>query len=184
MCVRRLGPTLAALVAPVLLLSLAACTDDPVAPGPVTPSSPAESASPSAEASKDPLADETPHEFLRRWVEVQNEMEVTGDTDAFLALSHNCEYCTTFARRLRQIYGDGGWVKTKGWRITSIRREGKLPHGEVSLDFFISSAPTSYAEDTSAKVQRLPGSRSIRYRIQMKPTSAGWVVTYLIQVAQ
>jgi len=182
MRVRRPGPTLAALV---LLLSLAACTGDPIAPGPLTPSpSPAGSATPSARASEDPLADETPQEFLRRWVEVQNRMQTTGDTARFLALSDGCADCEAIAQRLSAIYDKGGWVKTSGWTITSIQAPRRLSKTEIGMDFSVSSAPTEFVEAAGAAVQHLDGASRVHMLIQAKRSGGRWKATLLTQVAQ
>ncbi|CUR57032.1 exported hypothetical protein [metagenome] len=183
MCVRRFGPTLAALVAPVLLLSLAACTEDPIAPEPVTPSSPAESASPSTEASKDPLAVETPQEFLRRWVEALNRMTATGETSAFLELGHGCRSCARSADLMGGIYRRGGWVRTDGWTLVKVIKVDQTRGPAVRIEFLISSASSTFKKSRRAETQTLEGGR-VRYELTLRSLAAGWRATGLSQVAQ
>ncbi len=116
------GASLAALV---MGIAVTGCTGDEPQPDPTpivaspteSPSespTPSESAPPEAESAKD---------FIRRFVAVQNEAQVTGDVKEYRSLQRKCPPCMSLADRVESIYADGGWIKTDGWKIRAIRRE-------------------------------------------------------------
>ena len=82
------------------------------------PESPSTSTSPSPEA-------ETAEEFIRRWVEVGNAMQNSGDTDEYRSLSRGCTACIATADQIDQIYKDGGRVETAGWTPVELDRRSK-----------------------------------------------------------
>ena len=63
------------------LLALAGCSDDSSSAGPdPSPSVSSSEPSPSPTETEDA---ESPEEFVRRWVDVDREMQNSGDTDAY-----------------------------------------------------------------------------------------------------
>ena len=88
MAVRRIvAGTLAALVLPACLSGCgggSSVADPPVA------------SSPSSPTSSDPPAHETAEHFIRRWAEVEKQMENTGRTAAYVAMSGRCKACASW----------------------------------------------------------------------------------------
>lgn len=157
-------------------LLLAGCSDDP-APEPKMPDPTPSSSAPSPTESETAEA-ESPEEFVRRWVEVSNEMQRTGDVDAYLKISGECRPCKQVARQVASAFEAGGYVKTKGWTVRSItdRSGGGKPIYDVRVD----SAPTELKASKSGKPSRLPGG-DLTYRFRLN-REAPWQLMQLTQV--
>ena len=86
------------------LLALFGCSDDSSSSAdPPSPTPTSTSTSPTPDA-------ETPEEFVRRWVEVSNEMQNTGKTGEYRSLSRGCRPCTAVADQVEGYFGAGGYV--------------------------------------------------------------------------
>jgi hypothetical protein len=163
-------------------LALSACSDDPE---PILTPTPTETPttttpSPTESESAEP---EDPKEFIRRWVDLNTELQNTGETKDFLAAStKNCEPCHAIADRMTTIYSTGGFVRTDGWTVMSIRalNPGATKHAEffVRLD----SAPTEYRETADGPVESFPGGESL-YRFVLTLRGDQWMVSDYIQRA-
>lgn len=159
MSVRRM--LAAAFAAPLLL---AGCQQE--APEPKLPEPSA------APTTKEPVKDEKPEEFIRRWAELETEMENTGEVDDYLAISGGCESCVSLAQAIEEYYEAGGYVKWGGWDIKSIKPWGKAKnHYELKVD----SAPTEYKESESGPVKTLEGGPSAQL-LRIKRVGGGWRV--------
>lgn len=111
-----------ALAASVLL---AGCSDKaeptPKMPEPTTSSSPEPTESQTPEA-------ESPEDFIRRWVQVGDEMQVTGKTERYRAITHSsCKACRTFEKAVRDVYASGGSIEFAGTKVDRIVRREKAP---------------------------------------------------------
>lgn len=168
---RALALTLAV---PVLL---AGCSDDPE-PTPKMPEPTSSSPTPTPTEAEEPEA-ESPEEFIRRWVEVNTRMQNSGEVEEYAELSSKCRPCLQTAKRVEQIYADGGFVKTEGWILGNVvDRSGAS--GNPVLDLEIESSPTTFKERAKAETQKLPGG-DIVMRVRLTPT-APWQVVRLTQV--
>lgn len=161
-------------LAPLLLTG---CSDgDPEAePTPKMPDSssstptPTESESPEVESAED---------FVRRWVDVSNEMQQTGETSAYLEISGKCRPCKQVAQQVASAFEAGGYVRTDGWTIKSIKdRSGG---GKPIYDVRVNSAPTELKASKTSKPSRLPGGDLV-YRFRLND-EAPWQLTQLTQV--
>ncbi len=145
---RRPISALTALTA--VLLSLSACNGDPepqVADPTSEPPTSEPTTSPTATEStptepptSEPPEKETAQEFLRRWQEAANEMQVSGVSDKFRALNADCESCDVFAGNVDRIYEAGGFIRTDGGTISGIERWGKVNEWPT-FDVRVESAP-------------------------------------------
>lgn len=159
---------------PVLL---AGCSDDPERT-PKMPDPTSSSPTPSPTESEEPEA-ESPEEFIRRWVEANTRMQNSGEVEEYSALSSKCRPCLQTARRVEQIYANGGFVKTGGWIVGKvIDRSGAT--GNPVLDLEIESSPTTFRERAGVDTQKLPGG-DIVMRVRLS-SSAPWQVVRLTQV--
>src|SRR6478736_10431719 len=94
---------------------LAGCTDDPE-PKPKIPETTSSSPTPTPTESETPEA-ESPEDFIRRWVKVGDEMQKTGKTAEYDAMSPNCKACQGFVDSVEEVYGAGGSAEFAGTRI-------------------------------------------------------------------
>jgi hypothetical protein len=162
MSVRR---TLAAtLVAGVLL---AGCSDDPE-PTFEPPASPSPSESESSSAKPEA---QSPEEFIREWFALNTEMQNSGETEAFLAVSLQCDPCSKLAKQVEEIYGAGGSIRLRGQSVERVRRIGS---GEFSV--VVNAAPTVYTESESAPETRLPGGPN-EYRMFLRKRDGAWMIS-------
>ncbi|GAA4805850.1 DUF6318 family protein [Nocardioides caeni] len=160
-----------------LTLLLLGCTDDDVGPGEATstwtPSGTIETA-PTAAESSDPdaaPANETARQFIRRWVELGNQMQATGETDAFLAVAGpDCDACHEFATKVEQIYTAGGSIT--GGQELILRLE---PESHTQWLVTTEASPTTYTDDVSASPSTLPGGR-FQSRVHLVRGHHGWIV--------
>lgn len=158
-------------------LLLAGCTDEPE-PTPKMPDPTTSSSTPTPTETETPEA-ESAEDFIRRWVAVNTDMQNTGDVDEYLALSRQCEPCLQTAERIRQMYANGGFVRTEGWMVRRIIDRSGATGGPV-LDLRIESSPTEFKERAGAKTESLPGG-DIVMRVRLS-RDAPWHVVRLTQV--
>lgn len=159
-------------------LLLAGCSDDPE-PTPKIPDPTTSSPTDPVTETETPEA-ESPEDFIRRWISVNTEMQNTGDTDAYLALSAKCRPCKATADRVEEIYAGGGFVRTKGWIVRGVMDQTGASGGPI-LDLAIESSPTEYKESPDAALQSLPGGQ-LTMRVRLNKAQP-WQVVQLTQVA-
>jgi len=169
---RALALTLAV---PVLL---AGCSDDPE-PTPKMPDPTSSSPSPEPTETEEPEA-ESPEEFVRRWVEVDRDMQNTGNTSEYERISGKCKTCMSVAMRIEKIFANGGFVKTKGLTVLSVEDQAGTS-GRRVVDVRVRSAPTVYKESTDGRERRFPGG-TITYRMRLN-AGPPWQLVQLTQLA-
>src|SRR5688500_905976 len=96
-------------------LLLAGCTDDPE-PTPKIPDPTASSSPPSPTETETPEA-ESAEDFIRRWVEAGDEMQVTGETDEYDGMTPKCRPCQAFVENVSEVYSAGGNAEFAGSKI-------------------------------------------------------------------
>jgi len=172
----RLRILAAALALPLALsgglsVALTACGGDPAAPPPLTPApSTASSPTPTQQA-------ETAEEFIRRYQAAADQMQISGDTAAYLALTQTCESCEDFAHSVEDIYSHGGNIKYGGTEILFIKhRAGK------TYDYRVSSGPTEYRQRAGGPLKRLNGGE-VTMSVELVRASHGWLVSASFQLA-
>ena len=109
------------------VLALAGCGGDDPTPQVAEPTPTASvSASPSASAAVEKEAwekktDDGAVAFVEHWLEVFNEMQVTGEQSELRAISSgDCETCSNFFESADAVYKSGGSIKTEGWTVDQI----------------------------------------------------------------
>jgi hypothetical protein len=163
----------------LLSLLLSGCSDSSSSlssadPPPHTPSSSSPAPSPTEEP-------ETPEEFVRRWVDADNEMQNTGETAKYRKLSSLCRPCIEVADQVERYYAAGGYVKTEGWTIKSLSTEGSAKSQLVRLA--VVSTPTEVVEAKGKPVIRLEGGEGT-YLLSLKARGPSWVLDDLEAAAQ
>jgi hypothetical protein len=170
-----MGPrrTLAGLLAAPALLLSGCGSDSSVADPPVQ-------SSPTSSPTGDPPAHETAEHFIRRWAEAEKQMENTGTTEHYMALSRRCRACATLAHLVSRYYANGGFIRWDGWEILSIR---KYPSSRRGISFAVrsNSSPTHYRASADADVQRLAGG-PITYVLTLASEESSFLVTSKAQL--
>jgi hypothetical protein len=170
----RVRRTLAALLAVPTLL-LAGCGGGSSVADPPGSSSPT-----SSPPTTRPPARESPQHFIRRWADAEKQMENTGKTKQYLALSKGCDACRKLARTVSRYYSAGGYIRWNGWTISSIT---KYPASGSAIAFAVhsNSAPTDYKTSKSDSTKHLRGG-SIAYVLQLEPPRGPYTVTAKAQL--
>lgn len=163
-----------AVVGPLLL---AGCTGDPE-PTPKIPDPTTSSSTPSPTDSETPEA-ESAEDFIRRWSEALQVMQVTGQTEDFDALGPNCESCRAASDRVKEIYEGGGAIKWDGWQVLKIAPNGKAPNEFRVVE---QSSPTRFRESPDADWQTLPGGRTTHV-IELEQVGTSWLVVRTAELA-
>ncbi len=155
-----------ALAVPLLL---AGCTEeeptpnipDPTTSSPTSP--PPESETPEAESAED---------FIRRWVEASDEMQVTGETADYSSYDREiASRADSCADRVEQIYDAAERFVCEGLDDPQHR-----PTGDGAAEFRSSrssSAPTLQRDESQgANVQTLAGGPSLTLQLELRETAA------------
>ena len=122
MLVRRV---VAAFVVCSVLVALAGCAEGEPEPKMPEPTSSASSPTP-VETSDEP-EQESAEDFIRRWVEVGDQMQVTGSVAEYAAITPKCDACQAFVRNVEQVYARGGFAEFAGSEFVRITRAGAEP---------------------------------------------------------
>lgn len=112
---QRVSATLVAITMGLALL--AGCAEDE--PEPKFEAEPTTAPSTPADAN---TQKETVKEFLTRWAKVESDMQNTGKTEEYLALSPGCQPCEAFASSLEDMYAKGGYIRTEALSIDKVKR--------------------------------------------------------------
>jgi hypothetical protein len=163
------------------LLALAGCSDDSSSAGP-DPSPTAESSSPSPSPT-DTQDSETPEEFVRAWVDLSNEMQNSGETENYRAISSRCRPCIAVADQVESYFAAGGHVRTDGWDIRTIEISAAGPKDQVTATVDVDVAPTEYLEAAGGDVKHLDGGHVVEL-LTLEPEKESWAVIDLEQQAQ
>jgi hypothetical protein len=152
--------------APKFSTSPTVTSSAPTSPAPVTSSS--------------APAQETPEAFIRRWAQIDTEMQNSGDTTAFDAITHTCKPCAQAAAKVESYYKAGGYIKFGGHQILDITRVQQAT-GDV-FDVAVRDRPTEYKQSAGAPVSNLAGGPAM-LEFTLKRRDSGWNITYLTQLA-
>lgn len=159
-----------ALVVPLLL---AGCSEDPeprpqmpdpTSSSPTPEPTPTESETPEAESAED---------FIRRWVEVGDEMQVTGETAEYDAMTPDCRPCQSFVQNVADVYQAGGTAEFDGSRIVQIRRVGDAPPTFT----LTKDLPETVINNASGDTETLPAGRTT-LRVTLGREAGAYVVTH------
>ena len=170
---QRIRRTAVALALSSVVLSLAACSDDE--PGPKAAEEPtAVETTPVAEQ-------ETPEEFIRRWNDVLNSMQ-EGDTGEWRSMTPECDGCARSADFIDEVYANGGYVKTDGRRVLSVKETSADESGLV-FSVRTKSAPTELRRSSTAPIERMDGGTA-ELQVRIKQDAATWKFVDMWQVPE
>jgi hypothetical protein len=173
--VRRLSRAVAVTIA---LSVLTACGNDPEPRFEADPSpSPTPSSSPTADDPEpwEEKSDEGAIAFVEHWIDLFNEMQLSGETADFRALgTPSCEACDNFVAITDSLYENGSTVRSEGWSV----RAADLPAGQKGADRDVSVVIDQASEVITApdgSEDRNP-SGQITVVARLTWTSQGWRV--------
>ncbi|WP_137293564.1 hypothetical protein [Nocardioides dongxiaopingii] len=181
---RHLAAPLAALA---LALCLGACTDDPEPkvedPPSSTPSvDPVTSAPPTSEPTSEPPSDETPEEFIRRFQAASFDMQSSGDSGPYRALTQNCRSCDNLADSVDGVYADGGTVEISPGSVHNLqilsRRKGTLV-----IEYDLRIGPTVIFDRDGEVTQEFAGGVS-QFQLNIRRQEGTWRVLRINTLAQ
>ncbi|MCF6376410.1 hypothetical protein L2K70_02220 [Nocardioides KLBMP 9356] len=152
------------------VLLLAGCTDDPD-PTPKIPEPTSSSPSPTASESETPNA-ESAEDFIRKWAAVEAQMENTGETAEYRAMSKGCKACSELADNVERVYEAGGYLKWDGWQIKRITQREFQDNQYVVK---VVSRPTEYKESSNGAVKKLAGGPGA-HLLTLKTLGDSWLV--------
>ena len=133
-------------------LCLSGCSDSSSSSASSDPPSPS-SSSPSPSPTEQP---ETPEAFVRRWVELANQLGRDGNPAPLLEASHRCDDCTSIATGVAEIYAGGGWIRGGDWRLVgAIELEDHGPR--VTCNFRLAVEAGRYKASEDSPIQDTPG---------------------------
>ncbi|WP_148615534.1 hypothetical protein [Nocardioides rubriscoriae] len=161
----------------LLVLGLGGCSDaDPqvadLASDPPSPTATPASDPPSSSPTEDPKP-ESAKAFLRRFGDLERDMQNSGDTQPYRAISDGCVGCDSLADAVDAYYAAGGAIRWSGWKVLSIRSYDRSRNAFLLV---VDSTPTVYREAANAPEKRLPGGQS-KYVLELERKGDSWLVT-------
>lgn len=175
----RRTPLVAVLSVVIGLLAACAGGGDGDATAPMSPGAPSPSSS--ASSSRTTIAPrpdltvappgETAEQFIRRWIELGNWMQTTGETGPVLALSGpDCDTCRAFARKIEALYAAGGESRGGEETVLSLTKESPTQWVVRSR-----VAPAVYRESRGGPEKSLSGG-VFRSRLYLVKFDGRWTV--------
>jgi Family of unknown function (DUF6318) len=117
--------------------------------------------------------------FARFWVDTVNKATDTGNTTAMKSLAtRSCTTCAGFAHTLDKIYGAGGQVVSKGWKIQSLVPIANQPASQPGLELGIQLSPQTVTRRKGAKPKAYTGGVQ-NFRFFMIREGSYWLVQRL-----
>jgi len=96
--------------------------------------------------------------FVRHYIETLNYTTATGDTSTLAALDDgSCRSCSAIIGRVRNVYGAGGSIESRGWVIKSLAVVGQPKRPLVDAGLLLS--PQSVTKQRGDRPVRFKGGR-------------------------
>ena len=112
--------------------------------------------------------------FARYWIDTLNEATTSGDTKQLKRISQpSCEVCTDFAKRLDDIYANGGRVETEGFQVKQIANEANVEPPGAGVSVILTATPQTVVESKGAKPRKIEGG-DVRFRLIMLRQGEHW----------
>lgn len=171
-----------------LALSLAACSEDEPEPE-VGPTESTSSSTPDTSPTEPPEKEAWEKNtragavaFVKHWIAVFNDAQDDGDVAELRALSSpKCVTCNNFADRAEAIYKDGGFYKSKGWRVlrATIGPKFGLPRNVTKMLVKMLRGAERSRESATAEVVTNPDSTG-DYEARVEWVNDAWRLERLV----
>lgn len=114
--------------------------------------------------------------FAQYWIDTLNAATVSGNTKKLRTLQKkSCKVCSDFAQRLDGIYGAGGHVESKGFRVKSLVSEAGIPPPGAGVSAGLRTSPETVYERKGAKPEKHQPS-DLRLRLIMVRSGDHWLM--------
>lgn len=153
-------------------LLLAGCSDGDPEPSPTPKMPESTSSSPSASESETPEA-ESAEDFVRRWVQAGDEMQVTGKTDEYSSMAPKCVPCQAFVKNVRDVYDNGGSAEFAGSKLVQLKLEDDAPPTLV----LTKDVPKTTIHRADGSTEVLPAGRTTLVVTLGRDSNKNYVVT-------
>lgn len=170
---------LATALATLLVVALAGCSgDDPkpryADPSSTPPSSPSSTPPSTPPTTTPPDEPESAKDFLRRWQDEAFDMQTSGDTTAYRAMTRRCADCDAYADQVDSIYKGGGAITAGPSKVKRIHKVGEVDMTLI-YEFDVIAGSTQIRDAGGAVVQRLPGGLG-RFQVNVEQFADDWKV--------
>jgi hypothetical protein len=176
--VRSLRLALASLLAAAVLIASSGCSDDPSAPSltastqPVTSSSPTESETTSTKP-------QSPIKFVRAWVDAENVAINSGDVTPLLTFeAQSCFNCKQLLKPIKRIYGAGGFIHSKGWRMEHANAVDSGGNS-VLVTMLVATSVEIVRPSEGAPIERHKPDK-LGFSLTLTPKAGSWVITEVL----
>ncbi|MGL5823923.1 MAG: hypothetical protein ACRCYU_03650 [Nocardioides sp.] len=160
----------------VLVLGLAGCSDDaPESAGWPTPTPRPTPPAPTPDPIRDIRRVKTAEEFIRLWDRTETEMLTTGNTKVYRAITEGCVPCRQSAKDVEGFYAKGGYVRTEGSRVVSIKRAG-TSGGWPAYEVHETAPRSTYRESKNGPIKKLSGGKIWTRVTVAKEQFEGWLI--------
>ena len=149
----------------LLALLLATACDDGEQSGGPTPAETTTSATTTVTPEPDAWKDQSrsgAKTFLERYVQIEAEMFVTGDTEPFRALAlSTCQMCNAYVTQIEEVYAKGGRITTVPSPVIRISVKGRPSDLKMQGTLILERTPITWvrrrgaAPQTYREIQRL-----------------------------
>jgi len=142
-----------------------------------TTAAPAEHEEPSIPAAAQAPGRAGAEAFVRYYIDLLNYAGLTGDTRTFSVAARRCSSCSALADNFKKTYGEGGYYKSKGWRINTIFSSRTSRHRYITVAE-VRETPIEWRVKAGGPIHRLP-EEELNLRFSVVRHDSSWRITAL-----
>jgi hypothetical protein len=177
--VRSLRLALASLLAAAVLIATSGCSDNPsAAPTPPASTQPVTSSSPT-ESETTSTNPKSPIKFVRAWVDAENVAINSGDVTPLLTFeAQSCFNCKQLLKPIKRIYGAGGFIHSKGWRMEHANAVDSGGNS-VLVTMLVATSVEIVRPSEGAPIERHKPDK-LGFSLTLTPKAGSWVITEVL----
>jgi hypothetical protein len=176
--VRSLRLALGSLLAAAALVAVPGCGGDPSAEPRASASNPGASSAPTRSVTVS-LKPKTPIGFVRAWVDAENVAINSGDIRPLLGFeAPSCFNCKQLLKPITRIYGAGGFIHSKGWRV---ERPNVVDTGggDVLVTMLIITSVEVVKPSHDSPIQHHKPDK-LGFSVTLSPEAEAWRITQIL----
>jgi hypothetical protein len=178
--VRSLRLALASLLAAAVLIATSGCSGDPSPDSSASASASTQTTSPSPTESV--TASPKPHspiKFVRAWVDAENVAINSGDVTPLLTFeAQSCFNCKQLLKPIKRIYGAGGFIHSKGWRMEHANAVDSGGNS-VLVTMLVATSVEIVRPSEGAPIERHKPDK-LGFSLTLTPKAGLWVITEVL----